>query len=128
MRLLLDSHAFLWWKLDDQRLPQAARSAIAVADEVYLSIASIWELAIKVGIGKLPEAAESLGELAADPDATEFALLTITPQHAVGSVLLDIPHRDPFDRLLIAQARAEGLVLVSNEQLFDRFGVERLWD
>lgn len=128
MRLLLDSHAFLWWKLDDPRLPQAARSAIVEAKEVYLSIASIWELAIKVGIGKLPEAAESVAELAADSAATEFSLLTISPQHAVGSGLLDIPRRDPFDRLLIYQARTEGLTLVSNERLFDRFGVARLWD
>lgn len=128
MPLLLDTHAFLWWKLDDDRLPERARRAMAEDPAVYLSVASVWELAIKVGIGKLPQAAGSVADLASDPDAIEFALLPITASHAVGAGLLDIPHRDPFDRLLICQARSERLTLVSNELVFDRFGVNRLWD
>jgi PIN domain nuclease of toxin-antitoxin system len=128
MPLLLDSHAFLWWKLDDRRLPQVSRLAIAEDEAVYLSVATVWELAIKVGIGKLPEAADSVAELASNPDATEFPLLSITPKHAVDAGLLDIAHRDPFDRLLICQTRSERLTLVSNERLFDQFAVDRLWD
>ncbi len=129
MNLLLDSHAFLWWRLDDKRLPERAKAAIADPERrAFLSVATIWELAIKVGLGKLPSAAPSIAELARDDPVSEFELLPIQPRHAVGAGMLEIPHRDPFDRLLIYQARSESLILVSNEKLFDNFGVERIWN
>lgn len=128
MRLLLDSHALLWWQLGDKRLPPTAKQAIADEDtEAFVSIASIWELAIKLGLGKLPQAEASIAELKTSGALPGFAMLPISEQHAVDAGLLEIPHRDPFDRMLIAQARRESLVLVSNESIFDGFGVTRLW-
>ena len=128
MRLLLDSHALLWWQLGDRRLPSMAKQAIADQDtEALVSIASIWELAIKLGLGKLPEAESSIAELRTGGSLPGFTMLPISEQHAVDAGLLEISHRDPFDRMLIAQARRESLVLVSNESIFDGFGVTRLW-
>ncbi|MCU0835869.1 MAG: type II toxin-antitoxin system VapC family toxin [Chromatiaceae bacterium] len=128
MRLLLDTHALLWWLDGDERLPAEARAAIADgAAPVLVSAASAWEIATKVRIGKLPgavEVAERLPEILADQ---AFAELPISVAHARRAGLLPGIHRDPFDRMLIAQAQIEELTLVSNEQLFDTYGVHRLW-
>jgi PIN domain nuclease of toxin-antitoxin system len=128
VRLLLDTHALLWWLDGDERLPAEARAAIADgAAPVLVSAASAWEIATKVRIGKLPgavEVAERLPEILADQ---AFAELAISVAHARGAGLLPGIHRDPFDRVLIAQAQIEELTLVSNEQLFDTYGVHRLW-
>lgn len=128
MRLLLDTHAFLWWLDGDTQLPDVARSAIGCLDnDVYVSAASAWEIATKVRIGKLPgavEVAERLGSIVAEQG---FLTLPITLAHARHAGLLPGEHRDPFDRMLIAQSLLEGFILVSNETLFDQFGVERLW-
>jgi PIN domain nuclease of toxin-antitoxin system len=129
MRLLLDSHAILWWVLDDARLTEKAKRAIADPDnETHVSIASVWEIAIKLGIGKLPEAAGFISDLRTGTALPGFDVLTITASHAVAAGTLAIAHKDPFDRMLIAQALAEDLTLVSNEKLFDAAGVSRLWD
>jgi PIN domain nuclease of toxin-antitoxin system len=128
MNLLLDTHALLWWLDGDERLSRDARSRIADAkNPVWVSAASAWEVATKVRIGKLPgavEVAERFVELVTEQD---FRLLSISAEHARRAGLLPGGHRDPFDRMLIAQAQMEDLVLVSNEQLFDRYGVRRLW-
>lgn len=128
MRLLLDTHALLWWLDGDQRLSVPAQSAIGdVKNQVFVSAASAWEVATKVRIGKLPgavEVADRFGEIIADQ---QFIALSIAIEHARRAGLLAGEHRDPFDRMLIAQSRIEGLALVSNETLFDTFGVERLW-
>ena len=126
---LLDTHALVWWTLDSDRLPIAARDAIIEPDNrVYLSVASIWELAIKYGLGKMPEAEILVADLKAGIAVPEFIELAISRNHTIASGEMQIDHRDPFDRLLIAQAQAEELVLISNEKLFDNFGVERIWD
>jgi PIN domain nuclease of toxin-antitoxin system len=129
MRLLLDTHAVLWVALDDRHLPKKAREAILDdANAVHFSIASVWEIAIKVGIGKLPHAARLAADLREGTAMPGFTELAISRTHAVEAGLLNLPHKDPFDRLLIAQARLEGMTLISNERLFDRFAVKRLWD
>jgi len=128
MNLLLDTHALLWWLDGDERLSRDARSRVADAkNPVWVSAASAWEVATKVRIGKLPgavEVAERFVEVVTEQD---FRLRSISAEHARRAGLLPGEHRDPFDRMLIAQAQMEDLVLVSNEQLFDRFGVRRLW-
>lgn len=128
MRFLLDTHALLWWFTDDVSLSKRARSAIAdVRNAAIVSAASAWEIAIKVRLGRLPGASplvNSFGELL---QREGFDLLAITADHAIRAGLLPGAHRDPFDRMLIAQAQAENLTLVSNETVFDRYGVRRLW-
>ena len=128
MRLLLDTHALLWWLAGDEALPAAARKSIA--DEridVFVSAASAWEISTKHRIGKLP----GVGAIVADLDATiagqGFVGLPISLRHGQAAGSLPGPHRDPFDRMLIAQAMLEDLVLVSNEQAFDVYGVRRVW-
>ncbi|MFL6858929.1 MAG: type II toxin-antitoxin system VapC family toxin [Allosphingosinicella sp.] len=126
MRLLLDTHALIWWVEDSPLLSQAARAAIA-ENEVLVSAASAWEVTTKHRLGKLPSAKRIALAFAAEVAAEGFVPLPVTLDHAALAGNLDIPHKDPFDRLLIAQARIERLPLVSNEALFDGFGVERLW-
>lgn len=126
--LLLDTHALLWWLDGNHNLSRPARQAIGEAHRlVFVSAASAWEIATKVRIGKLPGAvyvAENLAQILEDQ---AFRQLPMGVEHARRAGLLPGAHRDPFDRMLIAQAQLEGLVLVSNESLFDRFGVQRLW-
>jgi PIN domain nuclease of toxin-antitoxin system len=128
VRLLLDTHALLWWLAGDEALPASARKSIA--DEridVLVSAASAWEIATKHRIGKLP----GVGSVVADLDATiasqGFSGLPISLRHGQAAGSLPGPHRNPFDRMLIAQAMLEDLVLVSNELAFDVYGVKRLW-
>jgi PIN domain nuclease of toxin-antitoxin system len=129
VRLLLDTHALLWWLAGDERLSGRAAEAVRdVANPVFVSAASAWEVATKFWIGKLPTAAALAHDFAGQLRAEGFEQLAISVDHAQRAGLLAGPHRDPFDRLLVAQAQAENLVLVSNEQLFDSYGVLRLWD
>lgn len=102
MRLLLDTHALIWWSLENPRLTKSAREAILVSSEVYLSVASIWEMAIKVRSGKLPEVEPFLQSVRVGQGIPGISLLQITPTHAIHAGLMGISHRDPFDRLLIA--------------------------
>ena len=128
MQLLLDTHALLWWLAGDTALPPTARAAIAdEANIVFVSAASAWEITTKHRIGKLPAVAAIVYDLDRTIRDQGFASLPITLRH--GQIAGDLPgqHRDPFDRMLIAQAIAEQLVLVSNETLFDTFAVIRLW-
>jgi PIN domain nuclease of toxin-antitoxin system len=128
MRLLLDTHAFLWWLAGDETLSAGARAAIAVEhNEVFVSAASAWEIATKHRIGKLPGVAAIVADLDGAITDQGFTPLPISPRHGQAAGALPGPHRDPFDRMLIAQAMLENLVLVSNEQPFDAYGVARLW-
>jgi PIN domain nuclease of toxin-antitoxin system len=128
LKLLLDTHALLWWGQNDGRLGQAARSAIDSGDdEVFVSAVSAMEICTKFRLGKLPSAAPLARGFEDEIEAAEFLPLSITPRHAQMAGTLPIDHKDPFDRLLIAQAILEGLTLVSNEKVFDGFGVSRLW-
>lgn len=127
MKLLLDTHALLWWLAGDESLSVRARTAIQDSAEVWVSAASAWEIATKVRIGKLPGAAALVPGLSAALASQQFRSLAISVEHAERAGAMSGDHRDPFDRMLIAQAWMEDMVLVSNERVFDSFGVRRLW-
>ena len=128
MRLLLDTHALAWWFEDSVKLGRGAYAAIADPNTaVLISAVSIFEMTLKHRLGKWPEIADLLGDLDGYLRGQQFETLSLTPHHAERAGALDIPHRDPFDRMLIAQAQIEQARLVSNEALFDRLGVNRLW-
>lgn len=128
MRLLLDTHALIWWLLGDAALSAAARASIADRDnEVLVSAASAWEISTKHRIGKLPSAAILAADVAGAIASQGFAELPITVREAERAGRLPGPHRDPFNRMLIAQALSLELTLVSNEAGFDHYGVRRLW-
>ena len=128
MRLLLDTHALIWWLAGDEALSRRAREAIAdEVNDIAISAASAMEIATKFRIGKLPGAAllaQNFEEIIAEQG---FGELPISVHHARLAGEMNIAHKDPFDRLLIAQAQVEDLVLVSNEALFDGFAIKRLW-
>lgn len=128
MRLLLDTHAFLWWIADDARLSNRARSAIANRkDECFVSLASCWEMAIKVSLEKLTLTAP-VDRFVPEQLATNgFGLLPIEFAHVARVARLAFHHRDPFDRLLTAQALIEDLAMVSADPIFRRYGVKRVW-
>jgi PIN domain nuclease of toxin-antitoxin system len=128
MRLLLDTHALLWWLTDDLALGRRARAAIGnTANTVVVSAASAWEIATKFRIGKLPGAAEVATAFADHVAREGFETLAISVDHALRAGQLPGAHKDPFDRMLIAQCQAEHLVLASNEEVFDSYGVRRIW-
>ncbi len=128
MRVLLDTHAYFWWRADPSRLSPAARDAIRDrATVVYVSAATVWELSIKAHV-KGWEAARVLLLDIEDHMRTQGMLeLPISLAHAREAGSLPLVHRDPFDRMLIAQARVERCQIVSNESLFDAYGVSRRW-
>jgi PIN domain nuclease of toxin-antitoxin system len=128
MRVLLDTHVLLWWLLDENAVSRVARAAIADdANETLVSAASAWEIAIKYKTGKLPTAAPLMAHLEKAILDEGFAGMPVTLRHGEMAGGLPLHHKDPFDRMLIAQALTESLTLVSNERLFDRYGVTRLW-
>ena len=128
MRLLLDTHAFLWWLAGNERLSQQARQAIAnEANDVLVSAASAWEIATKHRLGKLRNAEIVALDIAGAISGQGFEELAITVDDAGRAGELPGRHRDPFDRMLISQALARNLVLISIETLFDQYGVRRLW-
>jgi PIN domain nuclease of toxin-antitoxin system len=128
VRVLLDTHAYFWWRADPSRLSPAARDAIRDrATVVYVSAATVWELSIKAHV-KGWEAARVLLLDIEDHMRTQGMLeLPISLAHAREAGSLPLVHRDPFDRMLIAQARVERCQIVSNESLFDAYGVSRRW-
>lgn len=128
MRLLLDTHALLWWLAGDRRLTVRSKKAIVDEDNpVFVSAASAWEIAIKFRLGKLPGAKVLVDDIAGTVAEQDFMPLSVSMVHAQRAGVLPGAHRDPFDRMLIAQAQSEGLTLVSNESLFDGYGIARLW-
>ena len=123
MSLLLDTHILLWWLADDSALPSLVRDAIASpVNEVLVSAATVWEIAIKKAVGRL-EAPDDLLEVI---DASDFATLPITPAHAIAAGSLPHYHADPFDRMLIGQAQVEHLTLVSVDHRFFDYDVDLL--
>ena len=128
MRLLLDTHAFLWWFSGSNRLSLPAREQIEDdSNDVMISAASAWEIATKHRLGKLPDAEELALNITGAIAGQDFEELSITVEDAARAGSLPGPLRDPFDRVLIAQALSSNLVLVSIEPLFDHYGVSRLW-
>ena len=128
MKALLDTHAFLWWLSDDPRLGNAARELIADhRNEVFLSVASTWELAIKASIGKLHLQMPLEDLLQSAKHDLGLRILHIELAHALAVQNLAFHHRDPFDRLLLAQARVNGLSILSRDAIFDLYEIPRIW-
>ena len=128
MRLLLDTHAFLWWFAGNRRLSDAARRAIAdESNDVLVSAASAWEIATKYRLGKLPSASMLALDIPRTVASQDFEELPVTVDDGARAGALPGPLNDPFDRMLIAQALSRNLVLVSTDSLFDQYGVRRLW-
>jgi PIN domain nuclease of toxin-antitoxin system len=128
MRVLLDTHAFLWWLDGDRRLFEAMRGLIAdQANDVLVSAASAWEIATKARLGKLPGALEVAADIGGAVASQGFLTLSVTVRHAQRAGGLPGPLRDPFDRMLIAQSQIEDLPLISIESVFDAYTVRRLW-
>lgn len=128
MKLLLDTHTLLWMSLDDSQLSDQARDLIADLDnDLWLSPASYWEIAIKVSLGKYLIAEPLDVFVNREVTNNDVSILQINPQHAQILTSLPFHHRDPFDRLLIAQAMVEQLAVISKDEKFDAYGVQRLW-
>lgn len=128
MRLLLDTHAFLWWIGDDPRLSTRAAALIADgANQVHVSAASAWEIVVKKGLGRVevPEPIDRF--LIAQLETNAFLPLPIHVRHALGLAALPDVHRDPFDRILVAQAVAEDLSLVTGDEMLARYPVSVEW-
>lgn len=128
MRLLLDTHAFLWFVLNDSRLSTDAKSLIAdPANDIQVSPATYWEIAIKISLNKysLIDPLDSFMEQ--QLAANQFHILAIEPRHVGPLVNLPFHHRDPFDRLIIAQAMVENIAVISADKVFDDYSIKRLW-
>jgi len=128
MRLLLDTHTFLWWINNDPSLSESARIAISSkVNECYLSLASCWELAIKTSIGKLQLTKSVDRFIPEELAANDFQLLSIDFRHVAKVETLSFHHRDPFDRLLVAQALIEKMTIISADTVLSEYGIKRLW-
>lgn len=128
MRLLLDTHAFLWYILDDSRLSTNADSLISDPNNVIeVSPASYWEIAIKIRLKKysLPEPYEVFIER--EIATNRFRILHVQPKHVAPIITMPFHHRDPFDRLIVAQALVEQIAIISNDAILDAYAVARLW-
>jgi PIN domain nuclease of toxin-antitoxin system len=128
VRFLLDTHTLIWWMTDDRRHSKSAHSLIEQEDNISLvSAVSAWEIATKVRLGRLPAAAVLVRNFVADLTRERIEILAVGAEHGIRAGSLPGPHQDPFDRMLIAQALAENVPLVSNDKVFDNYGVKRLW-
>jgi len=116
--MLLDTQIFFWTIMENHRLPARARKLMMEADQIYVSAATIWEMAIKIGLGKLDGDPRYLAEAIT---ASNFLELSVTAKHGVAVHSLEMHHKDPFDRLLVAQALAEGLQLLTSDALLARY-------
>ncbi|MEG5160445.1 type II toxin-antitoxin system VapC family toxin [Microcoleus sp. AT3-A2] len=125
-RLLLDTHALIWFVSNDPNLPLSTRDKIESADDVFLSIASLWEMAIKLNIGKLPLQG-AFEDIEPQLIAAGITILPLTFADTVQFRYLPLHHRDPFDRILVVQAINHSLVLVSRDVAFDAYDLQRLW-
>jgi len=128
VRLLLDTHALLWWFSDDPALPESCRRLIAQpGSSILVSAVSAWEIATKFRLGRLPSASDLVQDFGGYLDRDKFLSLPVSYDHGVRAGMLPGPHQDPFDRMLIAQAEIEKLFIVSNEKIFEQYGVRRIW-
>ncbi|MEK6608398.1 MAG: type II toxin-antitoxin system VapC family toxin [Myxococcota bacterium] len=128
MRCLIDTHAFIWILTADPRLSVGARRCFHTrANEFFLSAASVWEMAIKTSLGRLALGVDLDHLVRKEAPARGIAHLPVEPEHALAVAALPFHHRDPFDRLLVAQARLEGLRLLSADAALDKYGVPRIW-
>jgi PIN domain nuclease of toxin-antitoxin system len=125
--LLLDTHAFIWYSEDDSKLPESIKIEIETADRVYISIASLWEIAIKLSIGKL-SLRSNYESIESSLEPAGIILLPISFADTVGVMNLPLHHRDPFDRILIAQAINNSLTLVSCDAAFTAYPIQLRWE
>ena len=128
MKLLLDTHTFLWFSFNTPDLPFLTKELLEdSASELYFSHASVWEMGIKVSIGKLRFSAKVTDFVTKQMEKDDIQPLPISYSHLSLIESLPLHHKDPFDRLLIAQAKAEGLAIVSIDDKFDLYAISRLW-
>ena len=128
MRLLLDTHAFVWWLLDDPNLSARVRMAIENANaEVLVSAVTAFELATKVRLGKFDAAQEIAHRYEEMMTASLFVALPVSQRHALAAGRMAGEHRDPFDRILASQAHIEGMPLATVDPAFRQFGIETMW-
>jgi PIN domain nuclease of toxin-antitoxin system len=128
VRLLLDTHALLWWLDGDRRMPTKVRALVGDPDnEIFVSAASAWEIVTKARIGRLPKAGAVAADVPAAIASQGFLALWISAAHGQRAGSLPGPHRDPFDRMLVAQAEVEGLSIVSMDPVFTEYRVTRVW-
>lgn len=128
MKLLLDAHTLLWYVAGESRLSSVARAAIDdAANDCFVSIASLWELAIKMGLGKLDLRPDFSGFIQRAVTANGFTILAVDLRHLDRMAALPHHHRDPFDRMLAVQAELEAMTIVSADEMLDAYGVQRVW-
>ena len=128
VRLLLDTHALIWWMSSSPSLPDTVKRLMSGRENtIFVSAASAWEMATKVRLGRLPAASDITRNFQEYLSQSGFESLPVSAEHGIRAGLLPGPHQDPFDRMLIAQAEIEKLIIVSNEKIFDQYGVRRVW-
>jgi PIN domain nuclease of toxin-antitoxin system len=127
MKLLLDTHAFLWFIDDSPALSVRGKTLLEAENELFLSVASLWEIAIKLRLGKLSIAIPTEALMTEHVTANNIELLPISVPHLIEVSTLALHHRDPFDRLIVAQASVEQMPVVSADPAFDSYPIERLW-
>ena len=128
VKLLLDTHTLIWWLIDAPKLSQSAKEAVSREENrIFVSSASAWEIATKFRIGKLPSVEHLMEDFAGHIRRERFEALSITFDHAKTAGLLPGPHRDPFDRLLIAQAQLESMCIVTNDPIIRDYGAAVVW-
>ena len=129
MRYLLDTHTVLWFLQNAPELPDAVAARIEAEDAInHVSMASIWEMAIKVSLGKLAVPYSLESDLPGILEDSGFAMLSLSFHHLGGVARLPLHHRDPFDRVLVAQAQIEDLILLSRDPSLDPYGITRIWE
>lgn len=128
MRLLLDTSTFLWWLQDSSELSANAQREIdRLGNTIFVSSISLYEIALKVHIGKLTLPGRTPSDLPGAIDAAKFVRLSVTMEHGLIAGQLPLAHKDPWDRLLAAQAMVEDVAIISDDKAFDVLGAERLW-
>ena len=128
MRILIDTQAFIWFVEDDKQLPKEIKTKLEDLDNsIIISIASLWEMTIKMSLGKLHLGC-NIQEMIDKVYQNGFEVLPILPDHIIRLSKLDYFHRDPFDRIIISQGLSENMVIVSSDKAFDEYGVKRAWN
>jgi PIN domain nuclease of toxin-antitoxin system len=129
VRYLLDTHTLIWWMTSNPQLSKYAHALIEQKEQnvSLVSAVSAWEIATKVRLGRLSAAADLVQDFAFDIEDQRMKILVITADHAIRAGSLPGPHKDPFDRMLIAQAIAENVPIISNDKALDGYGAQRLW-
>jgi PIN domain nuclease of toxin-antitoxin system len=128
MKLLIDTQAIIWFAENNTQLSKTARTLMEDdANSCFVSMASFWEMSIKINLGKLTINGLTLAEFIDEVDDSDFQTLAIERSHLLENTVLPLHHRDPFDRLIIAQAIEEGMPIVSSDVAFDAYAITRIW-